>query len=128
MGQIQQNTAAMTAAHNQRMADIQAAGAANTAAYEQRMNDMDANMQANQAQGESSDRQQEYSVDGIREVSKYADPTTGENVKVQDGYDNVYRANDGLDMRNTTILATDAPIDPQQVDWQQLQKLTMKEY
>jgi hypothetical protein len=128
MGQIQQNTAAMTAAHNQRMADIQAAGAANTAAHQQRMNDMDANMQGWQAQQASSDRQHEYSVDAIREESKYADPTTGERVKVQDGYDNVYRANDGLDMGNTTILATDAPLDPQQVDWQQLQKLTLQEY
>jgi hypothetical protein len=128
MAQIQENTAAMTAGHNQRMADIEAAGAANTAAYQQRMNDMGAGMQAWQAQEASNDRQHEYSVDAIREVSKYADPTTGQTAKIQDGYDNAYRANDGLDLRNTTILATDAPIDAQQVDWQQLQKLTQAEY
>ncbi len=128
MNQIQQNTAAMTAGHEQRMADIQAQGAANTARYEQRMNDMDASQQANQGQAASDDRQQEYRIDGIREVSKYADPTTGETVKVEDGHDNVYRANTGTDLRNTTILATDAPLDPQQVDWQQLQKLTQQEY
>jgi hypothetical protein len=128
MGQIQRNTAAMTAGHQQRMADIQAQGAANTARHEQRMADMDASHQSYQTRSASEDRQQEYRIDGIREVSKYADPTTGETVKVADGYDNVYRANDGIDLGNTTILATDAPIDPQQVDWQQLQKLTQQEY
>jgi hypothetical protein len=128
MDNIQRNTDAMTAGHNQRMADIQAQGDANTARFDERMGAMDAAQGASQQQAASGDQQHEYRIDGIREESKYADPTTGETVKVQDGYDNVYRANNGTDLRNTTILATQAPLDPQQVDWQQLQKLTQQEY
>ncbi|MES2642367.1 MAG: hypothetical protein V4850_22985 [Myxococcota bacterium] len=128
MESIQRSTDAMTAGHNQRMADIQRQGDANTARYNDRMNEMDRSHAAYQERSASQDRQHEYRIDGIREESKYVDPTTGETVKVADGYDNVYRANNGTDLGNTTILATEAPLDPQQVDWQQLQRLSQQEY
>jgi hypothetical protein len=128
MAGIQRNTDAMTAAHNQRMADIQRQGDANTARYQERMGAMDQNMAAWQAGQASSDRQQEYTIDGIRGESKYVDPTTGQTVKVADGYDNVYRGNNGTDLSNAPILATQSPLDPQQVDWVELQKLSMQEY
>lgn len=128
MNTIQQNTQAMTAAHNQRMADIQRQGDANTARYQDRMDQMDNDMAAAQRQSESQDRQQEYTIDTIRGEQKYVDPTTGQTVKVEAGYDNVYRANTGTDLQGTTILATDAPLDPQQVDWVRLQALSQSEY
>jgi hypothetical protein len=128
MNQIQQNTNAMTAAHNQRMADIQRQGDANTARYQERMADMDRDFAAWQDQSASQDRQHEYTIDTIRGEHKYVDPTTGQTVKVDGGYDNVYRANTGADLQGTTILATDAPLDPHQVDWVQLQKLSQAEY
>lgn len=128
MNNIQQNTAAMTAAHNQRMNAIAQQGDANTARFNERMAAMDQSQSAWQAQSAAQDRQQEYTIDTIREVEKYVDPSTGQTVKVDAGYQNVYRADNGLDLGNTAILATDAPLDPQQVDWQQLQKLTQSEY
>jgi hypothetical protein len=110
------------------MADIQRQGAANTARYEERMQAMDQDHAAWQAGQASRDRQHEYTIDTIRGEHKYVDPTTGQTVKVEAGYDNVYRANTGTDLGNTTILATDAPLDPQQVDWVQLQALSQSQY
>lgn len=128
MDGIQRNTAAMTAAHDQRMADIQRQGDANTARFNERMNAMDANQAAYMDQSAASDRQQQATIDTIRGESRYADPTTGERVKVEDAGANVYRRADGNDLRNAPILATDAPLDPQQVDWTQLQKLSVQDY
>jgi hypothetical protein len=128
MNTIQQNTQAMTAAHNQRMADIQRQGEANTARYQERMADMDRDLAASQEQSASQDRQHEYTIDTIRGEQKYADPTTGQTVKVEGGYDNVYRGNPGADLQGAPIFATDAPLDPQQVDWVQLQALSQAQY
>jgi len=128
MNTIQQNTLAMTAAHNRRMADIQRQGEANTARYEDRMKQMDDQHAAWKAQEASGNQQHEYNIDTIRGEQKYVDPTTGETVKVEAGYDNVYRANTGTYLQGTTLLATDAPLDPQQVDWVQLQALSQSQY
>lgn len=124
MNGIQQNTEAMTAGHNARMADIQSQGAANTARYNERMDQMDSSHAAWQAGSASQDRQHEYAVDTIRGEHKYADPTTGEQVKVQDGSNHVYRDTTG----SGVVIGTQAPLDSSQVDWQELQRLTVQEY
>lgn len=72
----------------------------------------------------SQDRQQEAFGDMIRGEAKYADPTTGERVKVQDGYNHVYR--DRQDP--TTTYSTNTPIDAGQVNWQELQRVSLKDY
>jgi len=122
MAGIQRNTEQMTAAHQQRMADIQRQGDANTAAFEARMDAMDQSHASWQERSASSDRQQAYTIDGIREEARYADPSTGQTVTAPES-NYAYRSADGR-----TLLATDAPLDPQQVDWTQLQKLTQAEY
>ncbi len=124
MGQIDANTAAMTQQHNQRMGDIQRWGDANTARHNERMDDMDRNQAAFENRMASGDRQQEIAVDGIRGESKYVDPSTGQRVKVEDGYNHVYRDN-----RNPNqYYGSDTPINAGQVDWQELQKVSLRDY
>ncbi|RTQ49527.1 hypothetical protein EJV47_11920 [Hymenobacter gummosus] len=108
--------------HNQRMADIQRQGAANTARYNERMDQMDASHNAYMARSKSQDQQHEYYVDAIREKEKYTDPTTGERVKVDAGYNHVY-----TDQRGH-YYGSNTPINASSVNWQELQKLSMKEY
>ncbi len=124
MGQIDANTSAMTQQHNQRMGDIQRWGDANTARHNERMDDMDRNQAAFENRMASGDRQQEIAVDGIRGESKYVDPSTGQRVKVEDGYNHVYR-----DRQNPNqYYGSDTPINAGQVDWQELQKVSLRDY
>jgi hypothetical protein len=110
MAQIQANTEAMTRAHEQRMAAIRQFGEANTARFNQRMADMD--------------REQRIRVDTIRGESKYVNPATGQRVKVEDGYKHVYNSQQYPNL----FFATDTPIDPGALDWQELQKIQLQDY
>lgn len=110
MGQIQANREAMTRAHEQRMNDIRSFGEANTARFNERMGQMD--------------RDQRVRVDTIRGETRYADPTTGERVKVEDGNNHVYRSRENPNI----YLGTDTPIDAGKVNWQELQKVQLKDY
>jgi hypothetical protein len=124
MDSIQRNTDAMTAGHNARMEAIRQAGDASTARYNERMSGMDANYAAWQGQQASQDRQHAYTIDTIRGEHRYADPTTGQQYTVQDGYNHVYRDTTS----GNTTLSTQSPLDPQQVDWQELQRLQQADY
>ncbi|RAK68405.1 hypothetical protein [Hymenobacter edaphi] len=108
--------------HEQRMADIQRQGAASTARYNDRMNQMDVDKAAFDARMNSGQRQQEYFVDAINEKQKYADPSTGERVKVDAGYNHVYTDRQGH------YYGSNTPVNAGSVDWQELQKLSMKQY
>lgn len=108
--------------HNQRMADIQRQGAATTARFNDRMSQMDADKAAFDARMNSGQQQHEYFVDAINEKQKYADPTTGERVKVDASYNHVYSDQRG------TYYGSNTPINASAVNWQELQKLSMKEY
>jgi hypothetical protein len=110
MAGIQANTAAMTRAHEQRMNDIRAFGEANTARFDERM-----------ARG---DRDQRLRVDTIRGETKYADPATGERVKVEDGFNHVYRSRQNPEL----FYGTQTPIDAGALDWQELRKVQLKDY
>lgn len=110
MNQIQANTEAMTRGHNQRMAAIRQFGEANTARFNQRMTDMD--------------REQRIRVDTIRGESQYVNPATGERSKVADGYNHVYTSQQHPEF----FLGTDTPINPGSLDWQELQKVQLKDY
>ena len=120
----QANTAAMTRAHEQRMEGIRQFGEANTARFNQRMADMDRNKAAFDARMSSMDRQQEMTVDTIRGVSKYSDPSTGERVKIEDGYNHNYRNTQDP----TVYYSTNTPIEANQLDWQELKKVELKDY
>ncbi|GAB3830907.1 hypothetical protein [Hymenobacter jeollabukensis] len=108
--------------HEQRMADIQRQGAASTARYNDHMAAMDADKAAFDARTNSQDQQHEYFVDAIREKEKYADPSTGERVKVDAGYNHVYTDRQGH------YYGSNTPVNAGSVDWQELQKLSMKQY
>jgi hypothetical protein len=110
MNQIHANTEAMTRGHNQRMAAIRQFGEANTARYNQRMSDMD--------------RDQRIRVDTIRGESQYVNPTTDERTKVEDGYNHVYASQQNPKL----LLGTDTPIDSGELDWQELQKVQLRDY
>ncbi len=110
MAQIHANTEAMTRGHEQRMQAIRQFGEANTARFNQRMTDMD--------------RDQRIRVDTIRGESKYVNPNTGQQVKVEDGYKHVYNSQQHPNL----FLATDKPIDPGALDWQELQKVQLQDY
>ncbi len=110
MAGIQKSTEAMTQAHNQRMAAIRQFGETNTANFNQRMANMD--------------RDQRIRVDTIRGESQYANPTTGERVRVADGYNHVYSSQ----QHPKLFLGTDTPIDPSGLDWQELQKVQLRDY
>ncbi|WP_400193394.1 hypothetical protein [Hymenobacter sp. B81] len=108
--------------HETRMADIQRQGAANTAAYQDRMNQMDQQHSAYLDRSRSQDRQHEYAVDAIREKEKYADPSTGEWVKVDAGYNHVYTDGQGR------YYGSNTPINAGSVNWQELQRVALKDY
>lgn len=110
MAQIQANTEAMTRGHQQRMEAIRQFGEANTARFNQRMANMD--------------REQRIRVDTIRGESKYVNPTTGQQVKVEDGYKHVYSSQQHPNL----FLGTDTPIDAGSLDWQELQKVQLEDY
>jgi len=110
MAQIQANTAAMTRAHEQRMNDIRAFGEANTARFNERM--------------VQSERDQRIRVDTIRGETKYADPATGQRVKVEDGFNYVYRSRQNPEL----FYGTQTPIDAGALDWQELQKVQLQDY
>lgn len=110
MNQIHANTEAMTRGHNQRMSAIQQFGEANTARFNQRMSDMD--------------RDQRVRVDTIRGESQYVNPTTGERTKVADGYNHVYTSQQNPDF----FLGTDTLIDSGKLDWEELQKVQLRDY
>lgn len=110
MNQIRANTEAMTRGHNQRMSAIRQFGEANTARYNQRMSDMD--------------RDQRIRVDTIRGESQYVNPTTGERTRVEDGYNHVYTRQQNPDF----FIGTDTPINPGELDWQELQKVQLRDY
>ncbi|HRE80793.1 MAG TPA: hypothetical protein PLN52_07080 [Opitutaceae bacterium] len=110
MSQIQANTEAMTRGHNQRMAAIRQFGETNTARFNQRMTDMD--------------REQRIRVDTIRGESQYVNPTTGERTKVADGYDHVYTSQNHPEF----FLGTNTPIKPGELNWEELQKVQLKDY
>jgi hypothetical protein len=110
MAQISANTEAMTRAHEQRMSAIRQFGEANTANFNQRMADMD--------------RQQRIRVDTIRGESKYVNPATGQQVKVEDGHKYVY----GSQEHPNLYFTADKPIDTGALDWQELQKVQLQDY
>ncbi|MBM3844842.1 MAG: hypothetical protein FJ405_00970 [Verrucomicrobia bacterium] len=110
MAQIQANTEAMTRGHQQRMDAIRQFGEANTARFNQRMENMD--------------REQRIRVDTIRGESKYVNPTTGQQVKVEDGYKHVYSSQQHPNL----FLGTDTPINSGTLDWQELQKVSLQDY
>ena len=120
----QKNTEAMTRGHEQRMEAIRRFGEANTARFNQRMADMDRNKATFDARMSSMDRQQEITVDTIRGVSKYSDPSTGERVKIEDGYNHNYRSTQDP----TVYYSTNTPIEANQLDWQELKKVELKDY
>ncbi len=117
MGQIESNTAAMNQRHQQRMGEIRRQGEANMA-------QMDRNQAATNEHFESMDRRQEMTSDGILGREKLVDPTTGERVKVDVGYNHIYR--DRQDPNQ--YYGTDTPINPQRVDWQELQRVSAEDY
>ena len=123
MANIAAQTAANTAAHNQRMRDIAAAGAANTARFNERMKAMDQNMANWQANEARKDGQHEAYVDNvIRNETKYENTTTGERVKLDNRYDHTYTdAKGNYYQSNTPIRATD-------VNWQELSKVSLNDY
>lgn len=118
----QQWAAIQRQGHERRMADIQRQGAASTARFNDRMNQMDVDKAAFDARMNSGQQQHEYFVDAINEKQKYVDPTTGERVKVDAGYNHVYSDQRG------TYYSSNTPINAGSVNWQELQKLSMKEY
>ncbi len=106
------------------MNNIRQQGEANTARFNARMADMDRNKAAFDSRMASQDRQQEMRVDTIRGESKYVDPSSGERVKVEDGYNHVYRNRQDP----TAYYGANTPIEAGQVDWQELKKVELKDY
>ncbi|MDO7848263.1 hypothetical protein Q5H92_17985 [Hymenobacter sp. M29] len=123
MAGIAANTAASTAAHNQRMQDIAAAGAANTARFNDRMNTMDKNMANYQANEARRDGQHEAYVDNvIRNETKFANPSTGERVKLDNRYEHAYTDGKG------TYYQSNTPLRASDVNWQELGKVSLNDY
>ena len=123
MGNIAQQTAANTAAHNQRMAAIAQQGAANTARHNERMAAADQRMADYKAADASRDRQHEYYVDNaIRNETKYANPSTGEQVKLDNRYEHSYTDSKG------TYYQSNTPIKSSDVNWQELGKVSVNDY
>ena len=123
MGNIAANTAANTAAHIGRMNDIAAAGAANTDRHNGRMADMDKNMASYQANEARKDGQHEAYVDNvIRNETKYANPSTGERVKLDNRYEHAYTDGKG------TYYQSNTPLRASDVNWQELGKVSLNDY
>ena len=124
---MRQNNAAFEANmqrnHEARMADIARSGAANTARHEARQATADQQVAAYNERSASQDRQHEYYVDNaIRNETKYHNPGTGEQVKVDNRYQHIYTDNKG------TYYGTNTPIEPAHVDWQELQRVSQQDY
>lgn len=119
MAAIDQHTRQMTAAHLQRMADIQAQGAANTARHEQRMAIIDNDMRSWERQQGEQDRQHTLFVQTIREMETWQ----GNNgaVELSSGYDQAWSRGDG-----TYILSNKPGFDPaaifQDQDWTEMKR------
>lgn len=123
MGNIAANTAANTAAHTRRMGDIAAAGAANTARFNDRMKTMDQNMANHQANEARKDGQHEAYVDNvIRNETKYANPSTSDQVKLDNRYEHAYTDGKGNYYQSNT------PIRASDVNWQELGKVSLNDY
>ena len=123
MSGIAANTAASTAAHNQRMRDIAAVGAANTARHNERMDAMDQNMANYKANEARKDGQHEMYVDNvIRNETKYANPSTGERVKLDNRYEHAYTDGKGNYYQSNT------PIRASDVNWQELGQVSASDY
>ena len=109
--------------HEANMASIARQGAANTARHNENMAAMDQQMADYQTSSTSQDRQHEYYVDNaIRGETKYANPTTGERVKVDNSYSHVYTDNQGR------YYGSNTPIEVGAVNWQELQQVALKNY
>lgn len=68
----------------------------------------DINQRGWDARNASSDRIQQQTVDGINNVQRYTDPTTGDEVQLDNRYDNAWRAQDG-----TYLQTNDPNFNPQ---------------
>lgn len=68
----------------------------------------DINQRGWDARNASSDRIQQQTVDGINNVDRYTDPTTGDEVQLDNRYDNAWRAQDG-----TYLQTNDPNFNPQ---------------
>jgi len=97
-------------AHDQRMDGIRAFGEANTTRINERI--------------AQSDRDQRIRLNTIRGESKYSDPATWDRVKVTDGFNHVYRSRQNPEL----FLGSQTPVDLGTLDWQQLQKVQLKDY
>ena len=123
MQQSEQFGQQMTAGHNQRMANIAEQGAANTARHNERMGNMDQQMADYKAADASRDRQHEAYVDNaINNETKYADPSTGQRVKLDNRYNHSYSDGKG------TYYQSNTPIEPGNVNWQELQQVSRSDY
>lgn len=67
----------------------------------------DINQQGWQGRSDSSDAIQRQTIDGINNVDRYTDPVTGNQVQLDNRYDNAWRANDG-----TYIQSNDPNLNP----------------
>jgi hypothetical protein len=109
----------MTAAHNQRMADIQAQGSANTARHNDRMATMDSQMRSWEQQQASNDRQHTQFVQAIREVETWQGSHGA--VELSSGYDQAWSRGDG-----TYILSNKPGFDPaaafQDQNWTEMKR------
>lgn len=115
--------ATMQRNHEANMANIARQGAASTARHHESMAAMDQQMADYQARSTSQDHQHEYYVDNaIRGETKYANPTTGVRVKVNNSYNQVYTDNQGR------YYGSNTPIAAGSVDWQELQQVALKNY
>ena len=68
----------------------------------------DINQRGWESRSDSSDAIQRQTVDGINNVDRYTDPVTGNEVQLDNRYDNAWRANDG-----TYIQSNDPNLNPQ---------------
>jgi hypothetical protein len=68
----------------------------------------DINQRGWESRNDSSDAIQRQTVDGINNVDRYTDPVTGNEVQLDNRYDNAWRANDG-----TYIQSNDPNLNPQ---------------
>lgn len=119
MEAIDQQTRAMTAAHNERMANIRAQGAASTARFNDRMAAMDQSMRSWEQQQSAQDRQHTSFVQTIREVETWQGGNGA--VELSSGYDQAWSRGDG-----TYILSNQPGFDPaavfQDQNWSEMKR------
>jgi hypothetical protein len=77
---------------------------------------------AYQARSASQDRQAEAFGDLMKGEAKYEDQATGERVKVADQYQHVYKDQQG------NYIGSNTPIAASQVNWQELQRVSLPDY